>query len=72
MMKKTKQIIEVELPVAEAADMMTKAAAAGVSLAHFVKVHVMQGVYGVLHPIVIEFRNRPKNGICGPQTQEGE
>lgn len=71
MMKKSKQIIEVELPVAEAADMLTRASSAGVSLAHFVKVHVLQGVYGVLHPAVIEFRNRPKKGICGPETPEG-
>lgn len=70
MTEKLKQIIEVEMPVAEAADMMTKAAAAGVSLEHFVKVHALQGVYGVFHPVVIAFRNRPKPGICGPQTQD--
>lgn len=72
MTKKIKQIIEVEMPVAEAADMMTKAAAAGVSLAHFVKVHALQACYGIFHPSVIEFRSRPKKGICGPQTQEGQ
>lgn len=70
MTEKNKQIIQLDIPVPEAADMMTRAAQAGVSFSHYIQVHALQGVYGVLHPTVVEFRNRLKAGICGPLTQD--
>lgn len=71
MTEKPKQIIAIEVPVAEAADMAIKAARAGVSLAVFGGVLALQGAYGFMHPEVVAFRARPKPGVCGPET-EGE
>lgn len=66
------QIIGIEIPTAEAADMLTKAAAAGVSLAQYAGVQALRGCYGIFHPNVMDFYSRPRQGICGPETQGGE
>ena len=67
----TRKIIEIEIPVPEAADMAIKATAMGVSLAYYAGSLALLGAYGVCHPEVIEFRNRAITGISGPQIQEG-
>lgn len=70
-MKKPSEIMEVELPAAEAADITVKAAQAGISTSEFIGIHALAGFYGQLHPEVVEFRKRPNPGINGTKTQEG-
>ncbi|NTZ82228.1 hypothetical protein FCJ61_04140 [Burkholderia metallica] len=58
------------LPLAEAADLATKAAEQGVSTPEFLGIHVLRSAYGALHPIVIEFERRPKQGQIGTRDEE--
>ncbi|WP_242610564.1 hypothetical protein [Burkholderia vietnamiensis] len=58
------------LPLAEAADLATKAAEQGVSTPEYLGIHVLRSAYGALHPIVIEFERRPKQGQNGTRSAE--
>lgn len=58
------------LPLAEAADLATRAAAQGVSTPDYLGYHVLKSAYGVMHPAVIAFERRPKAGQ--PGTDQGE
>jgi hypothetical protein len=71
-MNKHKKIMELELPVAEAAEMTTMAAKEGVPIAEFLGIHVLSSAYGIFHPLVQAFRKRPKAGVCGTQTRQEE
>lgn len=53
------------LPLAEAADLATKAAEQGVSTPEYLGIHVLRSAYGALHPAVIEFERRPRQGQTG-------
>jgi len=72
MIENDKQIIKIEIPLAEAADMATRAAAMGVSLAYYGGILALQGAYGFMHPDVIAHRTRPSAGVCGPEMGEGK
>lgn len=69
-MKNDNEIMEVALPTPEAADLTTKAAQAGIPTAEFLGIQVLAGAYGLLHPVVVAFRNRAKAGISGPKTPD--
>lgn len=69
-MKNSKEIMNVALPAAEAADLTIKAAQAGVSTDEFLGIQVLAGAYGHLHPEVVAHRNRANAGINGPKTPE--
>lgn len=69
-MKNTNQIMGVELPTPEAAELTTKAAQAGITTAEYLGIQVLAGAYGLLHPIVVAFRKRDKSGINGPKTSD--
>lgn len=71
-MKKPRQITDVELPVGEMAELALRAAAFGVSSAHYIGILALSTAYGVLHPDVQEFNQRPKAGISGPEIPDGE
>lgn len=71
-MKNNNQIMDVELPIPEAADLTTKAAQAGVRTAEYLGIQVLTAAYGHLHPEVIAFKNRANQGINGPKTQGEE
>lgn len=71
-MKKANQIMEVTLPNAAAADVVVRAAQSGIDTREFLGIHVLAGLYGHLHPLVVEFKKRANLGISGPETQEGE
>jgi hypothetical protein len=58
------------LPMAEAADLATKAAQQGVSTPEYLGMHVLRSAYGVMHPIVVAFEQRPKQGQVGTQPDE--
>lgn len=58
------------LPIAEAADLATRAAAQGVSGADFLGYHVLRSAYGALHPAVIEFEQRPIAGQTGTDAED--
>lgn len=57
----------VELPVAEAADLATRAAAQGVSTPEYLGIHVLRSAYGALHPIVARFEARDVLGQNGTE-----
>ncbi|MBJ9694126.1 MULTISPECIES: hypothetical protein [Burkholderia cepacia complex] len=57
------------LPLAEAADLATRAAAQGVSTPDYLGYHVLKSAYGVMHPAVIAFEQRPKVGQTGPEGE---
>lgn len=69
-MKNLREIMEVSLPVAEAADLATRAAAANVGIKEFLGYLVLSGAYGLMHPEVMAFRTRAKAGVYGPKTVE--
>lgn len=71
MTKDLRKIIEIEIPMAEAADLMTRAASLGVSFSRYAGVLALAGAYGVFHPEVMAFRKQAAAGICGPKTEEG-
>lgn len=62
--------MELELPVAEAADLTTKAAKAGVPTSEFLGIQALAGAYGHFHPVVAAFRKRANSGINGPETPD--
>jgi hypothetical protein len=69
-MKNGNQIMDVELPTPEAAELTTKAAQAGIPTSEYLGIQVLTAAYGVFHPEVVAFRNRSKTGINGPETPE--
>lgn len=71
-MKKNKQIMELELPHTEAADLTTRAAKAGVPTSLYLGILALSGAYGAMHPEVESFRKRATVGQFGPKTQEEE
>lgn len=60
-----------ELPIPEAADLTTRAAAEGLSTQEFLGIQALAGAYGHSHPAVSAFRNRAKTGVNGPKTHGG-
>lgn len=68
-MNKLREIMQVSLPVPEAADLATRAAAANVPTAEYLGYHVLSSAYGLLHPDVTAFLTRAKTGIYGPITE---
>jgi hypothetical protein len=69
-MKNLREIMQVSLPVAEAADLATRAAAANVGIKEYLGYLVLSGAYGLLHPEVRDFLTRAKAGVYGPKTVE--
>lgn len=69
---KMKKIMDIALPTPEAAEMATKAAAAGMSTAEYIGIQALQGAYGQSHPEVKAFNRRGKAGISGPETHDPE
>lgn len=53
---------EIRLPGPEAADLAVRAAKEGVSMPELLTYHVLKSAYGVLHPMVIAFESRAKEG----------
>ena len=58
--------MQVSLPVPEAADLATRAAAANMPLAEYLGFHVLSSAYGLLHPDVRAFMRRAMSGVYGP------
>lgn len=71
-MSNDKKIMELELPVPEAAELTTRAAQAGVPTSEYLGIQALAGAYGNLHPAVVAFRKRANPGINGPETPENE
>jgi hypothetical protein len=71
-MKNDNKIMEISLPNPEAADLTVKAAQHGIPTAEYLGIQAIAGAYGQMHPKVIDFRNRAKNGINGPKTPDAE
>lgn len=71
-MKNNKQIMELELPHPEAADLTTRAAQAGVPTSFYLGILALSGAYGAMHPEVEAFRKRATAGQSGTRTQEEE
>jgi hypothetical protein len=69
-MKKPFEIMEVAIPVPEAADMTARAAALGVPVSQYIGIQALAGAYGVLHPEVVAFSKKPKAGQSGTETGE--
>jgi len=68
-MNKPNQIMYVSLPVAEAADLMTRAAARGMPAPDYLGLLVLSAAYGVSHPIVAGAAKLPKVGVYGPKMK---
>lgn len=68
-MNNDQKIMELSLPVPEAADLTLRAAQAGIPTAEFLGIQALAGAYGHLHPVVVEFRKRANPGINGPETE---
>ncbi len=62
-----KTSLTVELPEPEAADLAVRAAAKGVSTPELLGNYVLRGAYGALHPLVVAFDSRPKQGQIGEE-----
>jgi len=62
-------IIEVALPVEVVADLTVISAKAGMATSEYAGHLVLVGAYGVLHPVVIEYRRRVNQGVSGTETQ---
>lgn len=58
------------LPLAAAADLATQAAKQGVSTPDYLGYHVLRSAYGLMHPLVIEFEQRPKVGQAGTDGED--
>lgn len=71
-MQNDQGIIGLSLPIEEESDLVIRAGKAGVSTTEFATVKYLQGVYGIFHPKVDEFNNRPIQSISGTKTQEGK
>ena len=67
-MKNTRKIMEVALPVPEAADLALRAAGRGMPTPDYLGLLVLSAAYGVSHPVVAAAARVPNVGICGPET----
>lgn len=56
----------VRLPLAEAADLATRAAAQGVPIPDFLGMHVLRSAYGATHPAAVQLEKRSNVGQVGP------
>jgi len=68
-MSNPREIMQVSLPVPEAADLATRAAAANMPLAEYLGFHVLSSAYGLLHPDVRAFMRRAMAGVYGPAAE---
>ncbi|EXI76521.1 MAG TPA: hypothetical protein PK440_00670 [Candidatus Accumulibacter phosphatis] len=68
-MSNPREIMQVSLPVPEAADLATRAAAANMPLAEYLGFHVLSSAYGLLHPDVRAFMRRAMSGVYGPVAE---
>ncbi|MGN4188717.1 hypothetical protein [Burkholderia gladioli] len=59
------------LPIAEAADLATRAAAQGVPVPDYLGMHVLRSAYGALHPGAVALEQRAKLGQIGPAVEDG-
>lgn len=69
-MTKTKEIMDVALPVEVASDLTIQAAKVSMETAEFLGILVLTGAYGISHPLVQAYRNRANAGVSGPKTQD--
>ena len=67
-MKNTRKIMEVALPVPEAADLAMRAADRGMPTPDYLGLLVLSAAYGVSHPVVAAAARVPNVGICGSET----
>ncbi|MBN3832932.1 hypothetical protein [Burkholderia sp. Ac-20344] len=56
----------VRLPVAEAADLATRAAAQGLPIPDYLGMHVLRSAYGAMHPAALQLEKWAKLGQVGP------
>lgn len=71
-MKEPTVFNNIELPLAEMAELATRASLAGVSTPYYLGILVLSAAYGAMHPDVIAFRKRPNPGISGTDMKEGK
>ena len=71
-MRNDREIIEIEVSVAESADISIKAAKVGMSTKEYAGIQCLQGVYGIFHPLVAAFHKRTKHAVIGTKTQGEE
>jgi hypothetical protein len=64
------QIVSAKLPIPEAADLATRAAAEGIPADEYFGMHILKSAYGVLHPKVVPHLLRPKQGQNVPNDEE--
>lgn len=64
------QIVSAKLPIPEAADFATRAAAEGIPADEYFGMHILKSAYGVLHPKVVPHLLRPKQGQSVPNDEE--
>lgn len=69
-MQNHSEFMHISLPLAESADLVVKAAEAGIETAEFAGIKYLQAVYGIFHPLVIEFNNRTVSGVSVTETKE--
>ena len=68
-MSNPREIMQISLPVPEAADLATRAAAANIPIAEYLGFHVLSSAYGLLHPDVQAFMRRAMAGVYGPAAE---
>jgi len=68
-MSNRREVMQVSLPMPEAADLVTRAAAARMPIAEYLGFHVLSSAYGLLHPEVRGFMARAVAGVYGPETE---
>jgi hypothetical protein len=71
-MTKDQKIMDIALPIPEAAELATRAASAGVPTAEYLGILALSTAYGLFHPWVAAFRSRAKEAQCGTETPDGE
>lgn len=64
------QIVSAKLPIPEAADLATRAAAEGIPADEMMGNYILLGAYGFQHPRVQAFLSRPKQGQSVPNDEE--
>lgn len=64
------QIVSAKLPIPEAADLATRAAAEGIPTDEYLGIHILQSAYGYSHPLVQAHSRRPKLGQVVPNDDE--
>lgn len=65
------QRIEAAVPAPEAADLIIRAAQAGIEAAEYIGIHVLRSAYGCLHPSVVAFE-RDRLGQPGNEKEGGQ